>query len=203
MSMNRGIVMIQEAVGYADAASKLLCTLPTGAVPLFAVVQTEVAFNDSGTDTLDLGIAGDDDYFAAGINVATAGGQMVVFSHSPELALMTGVTGEVHRPERRRHRRPGCGQPGRTPRPSRCTEPPCPRTSTCATSVAERRELRHAMAEEPSVRCTCGQADAQRRGRVVSARQPAVALWPGHRRPAGDPVDEAKGQQAWRSRPRR
>lgn len=92
MSMNRGIVMIQEAVGYAEAVPKLLFTLPTGAVPLFAVVQTEVAFNDSGTDTLNLGIAGDDDYFAAGINVATAGGQMVVFSHSPELALMTGVT---------------------------------------------------------------------------------------------------------------
>ena len=91
MTMNRGIVMIQGTVGHADAASKLLCTLPTGAVPLFAVVQTEVAFNDSGTDTLALGIAGDDDYFAAGINVASAGGQMVVFSHSPELALMTGV----------------------------------------------------------------------------------------------------------------
>ena len=91
MSMNRGIVMIQEAVGYAEAAPKLLFTLPQGAVPLFAVVQTETAFNDSGTDSLALGIAGDDDYFAAGVNVATVGGQMVVFSHSPELALMTGV----------------------------------------------------------------------------------------------------------------
>ena len=91
MGMSLHAVILKETVTYLNTAAKSLFSLPPGTIPLFAIVQVETAFNDSGTDTLALGIAGDDDYFAAGVNVATPGGQMVVFSHSPELALMTGV----------------------------------------------------------------------------------------------------------------
>lgn len=93
MGMNRGLVMIQGVVRYGDTAPKSLFSLPSGAIPLYAVVQTEVAFNDSGTDTLNLGIDQDDDYLAAGVSLASVGGQMVVFNQSPEFGRQVGVIG--------------------------------------------------------------------------------------------------------------
>ena len=91
MSMNRGNVTMQGVVVHKDTAPKALFSLPQGATPLLAVVQTEVAFNDSGTDTLSLGIPGDADYYAAAIDVGTPGGQLVALSHSPELGSMGAV----------------------------------------------------------------------------------------------------------------
>ena len=94
MSMNRGLVTIQAVVTYQDTAAKSLFSLPSGATPLFAIVQTEMAFNDSGTDTLNLGIDQDDDYLASGISLAAVGGQMVVFNQSPEFGRQVGVIGK-------------------------------------------------------------------------------------------------------------
>ena len=91
MSLSMQVSVITALVDHTDTAARTLFSLPQGAVPLFATVQTEVAFNDTGTDVLDLGIAGDEDYFAAGVSVAAAGGQMVAFSQSPVLASQTGV----------------------------------------------------------------------------------------------------------------
>ena len=94
MSMNRGLVTIQAVVTYQDTTAKSLFSLPSGAIPLYAIVQTEVAFNDSGTDTLNLGIDQDDDYLAAGVSLAAVGGQMVVFNQSPEFSRQVGVIGK-------------------------------------------------------------------------------------------------------------
>lgn len=91
MGMNRGLVMIQGVVGYQDTTPRSLFSLPSGAIPLYAVVQTEVAFNDSGTDVLNLGVDQDDDFLAAGVSLASASGQMVVFSQSPEFGRQVGV----------------------------------------------------------------------------------------------------------------
>ncbi len=91
MGMNRGLVMIQAVVTYQDTTPRSLFSLPSGAIPLYAVVQTEVAFNDSGTDVLNLGIDQDDDYLAAGVSLASVGGQMVVFNQSPDLSRQVGV----------------------------------------------------------------------------------------------------------------
>ena len=94
MGMNRGLVSIQGVVTFQDTAPRSLFSLPSGATPLFAIVQTEVAFNDTGADTLNLGIDQDDDYLAAGISLATVGGQMVVFNQSPDLGRQVGVIGK-------------------------------------------------------------------------------------------------------------
>ncbi len=94
MSMNRGLVAIQAVVTHKDTAAKSLFSLPSGATPLYAIVQTEVAFNDSGTDVLNLGIDQDDDYLAAGVSLAAVGGQMVVFNQSPDLGRQVGVIGK-------------------------------------------------------------------------------------------------------------
>lgn len=94
MGMNRGLVSIQGVVTFRDTTARSLFSLPPGATPLFAIVQTEVAFNDTGADTLNLGIDQDDDYFAAGISLAAVGGQMVVFSQSPNLDRQVGVIGK-------------------------------------------------------------------------------------------------------------
>lgn len=94
MGMNRGLVMIQAVVGHRDTTPQSLFSLPSGAIPLYAIVQTEVAFNDSGTDTLNLGIDQDDDYLASGISLAAVGGQMVVFNQSPEFGRQVGVIGK-------------------------------------------------------------------------------------------------------------
>ncbi len=93
MSMNRGLVTIQAVVTYQDTVAKSLFSLPSGATPLLAIVQTEVAFNDSGTDILNLGVDQDDDYLAAGVSLASVGGQMVVFNQSPEFGRQVGVIG--------------------------------------------------------------------------------------------------------------
>ena len=92
MAMNRGVVTVQGALTFADTSPRLLFTLPQGATPLLAVLQVETAFDDSGTDLLALGIAGDGDYFAAALDVSAAGGQLVTLAQAPETARALGVT---------------------------------------------------------------------------------------------------------------
>lgn len=87
-----GVTVIYGYVDFTDTTPKTLFTLPRGATPLFAVVQTLTAFNDTGTDLLELGIAGDNDYFAAGLSVAALGGQFSTLTQSPQLEAQTGVT---------------------------------------------------------------------------------------------------------------
>lgn len=90
--LNLGVVMQQATVTYLNTSAKALFSLPTGAVPLFAVVQTETAFDDTGTDLLQIGAGTDADYFASGISVAATGGQLVALNRSPVLTGQTQVT---------------------------------------------------------------------------------------------------------------
>lgn len=86
--MNRGVVAISADVTHEDTAARALFTLPPGATPLFAVVQVLAAFDDTGTDLVDLGIPGDDDYFANDVDVSAVGGSLVVVPN----ATVTGQT---------------------------------------------------------------------------------------------------------------
>lgn len=90
--LNLGVVVQQATVTYLDTTAKALFSLPAGATPLFAVVQVETAFDDTGTDLVEIGAGSDADYFASGISVAATGGQMVVLTKSPVLTGQTQVT---------------------------------------------------------------------------------------------------------------
>ncbi len=90
--LNLGVVMQQATVTYQNTSAKALFSLPAAAVPLFAIVQTETAFDDTGTDLLQIGAGSDADYFASGISVAAAGGQLIALNQSPVLTKQTQVT---------------------------------------------------------------------------------------------------------------
>lgn len=92
MGMSLHAVILKETVTYQNTAAKALFSLPPGTIPLFAIVQVETAFNDSGTDLLALGKGADGDYFASGIDLSTAGGKLVMLNQSAPLAAKAGVT---------------------------------------------------------------------------------------------------------------
>jgi hypothetical protein len=92
MGMSLGAVVAQGSVSHTNTTAKTLFSLPPGAVPLFAVVHTSVAFNDSGTDLLSIGAGSVATYFASGINVGAIGGQMIVLNQVPNLERQTQVT---------------------------------------------------------------------------------------------------------------
>ena len=92
MGMSLHAVILKETVTYQNTAAKALFSLPPGTIPLFAIVQVETAFNDSGTDLLTLGKGADGDYFASGIDLSTAGGKLVMLNQSAPLTAKAGVT---------------------------------------------------------------------------------------------------------------
>lgn len=84
--------VVYAYVNYTDTAAKELFALPAGAIPLFANVQVEVAFNDTGTDVLDIGIPGTADYFVADQAVSAPGGAHVALAQCPLLTAPATVT---------------------------------------------------------------------------------------------------------------
>ena len=68
----RQVMEKSAVVTYKDTTAKELFTLPSNAKILFFLVDVQTAFNDSGTDLLDLGKTGDGDFFADDIDVSAA-----------------------------------------------------------------------------------------------------------------------------------
>lgn len=60
-------------VEYTDSTAKTLFTLPAGAVPIFWWIDIPTDFNAATTNTLEIGLSSDSDYFAAAIDVGTQG----------------------------------------------------------------------------------------------------------------------------------
>jgi len=58
-------------LAFGDAADKNLFTLPAGAVVVDMTVDIVTAFNAATTNTIDVGIAGNDDYFANDLAAGT------------------------------------------------------------------------------------------------------------------------------------
>lgn len=90
------VATIFGTVAYTDTTAKSLFTLPEGAVVVGITVNVTTAFNDTGTDLLDIGITGTGNYYANDLNVATATqittGMQVARLFSTPLAEDTVVT---------------------------------------------------------------------------------------------------------------
>lgn len=90
MALGKLVVDMADVVTFADG-SKTLFSLPSGATPLLAMVVVTTAFNDSGADTLELGISSDPDYYAVGIPLGATGSQLIALTNVRALARKTGI----------------------------------------------------------------------------------------------------------------
>lgn len=69
-----GVVMaLRNTLIYTNTTAKSMFTIPDGAVVLDWVLEVTTAFNDSGTDLIDIGISGTIQKFGAAIDVAATG----------------------------------------------------------------------------------------------------------------------------------
>ena len=60
-------------VTFEDTSATTLFDLPQGAVVVDAMVEVTTAFDDSGTDQLDVGLGSDGDYFVNNLDVSSTG----------------------------------------------------------------------------------------------------------------------------------
>jgi hypothetical protein len=67
------IEAMSGTVSRTDTTAKALFDLPPGAVPLDVLINVTTAFNDSGTDVLDVGKTGTDNYFVSALDVSATG----------------------------------------------------------------------------------------------------------------------------------
>jgi len=56
----------------AEGVAKNLFTLPADCIVMYFLVDVQTAFNDTGSDLLELGISSDPDYFAAAVDLSIA-----------------------------------------------------------------------------------------------------------------------------------
>lgn len=89
--MNKGVVVISDKVAFTDTAAKYMFSLPNKAIPMSFVVQVDVAFDDTGTDLLNIGTASDPDHFAAGVVVSATGAITVPSLVAGALDGRTGI----------------------------------------------------------------------------------------------------------------
>jgi len=66
-----GVAVWDGVFDKEDTTAKTLFTLPAGAVPLDWWIDVTVDFNAGTNNNLDIGITGDDDYFAADLAIGT------------------------------------------------------------------------------------------------------------------------------------
>ena len=78
-------------ITYLNTTAKNLFTLPRKAKVLFFLVDVNTAFNDSGTDLLDIGIPTDAVYFADDVIVSVAGQVMVQQSNLGDIGNVPRV----------------------------------------------------------------------------------------------------------------
>ena len=83
---------VSNWVAFGNTTAKDLFTLPAGARPLRFLVDVDTAFNDSGTDLLDIGKPGTAAYFANDVDVSATGATAVAPLNNDELTLQTTVT---------------------------------------------------------------------------------------------------------------
>ena len=75
---NRGVYEKTTELRYAhEGVSQNLFTLPKNARVLFFLIDVDTAFDDTGTDLLDLGKAGLAEFWAADVDLSSAGQVMV------------------------------------------------------------------------------------------------------------------------------
>lgn len=67
------VQVLRQPIGWADTTDTTLFQLPANAVPLNIYVDVPTAFNDTGTDLLNVGITGTTAYFISGLDVSSTG----------------------------------------------------------------------------------------------------------------------------------
>ncbi len=70
---SRGLNVSKNTVAYTDTAAKTLFTLPANADIVGITVDVITAFDDSGTDVLDIGTSGSANRYKNDLSVATTG----------------------------------------------------------------------------------------------------------------------------------
>lgn len=86
------IAVMYNTVAYTDTTAKTLFVLPTGAVILQWLVNVTTAFNDSGTDLLDIGGAAANTY-ANDLDVSATG--QITAGYTAAQMFATPLTGPV------------------------------------------------------------------------------------------------------------
>ncbi len=71
--LNQHVVIHKGVITFQDTTAKKLFELPRYATLLDIKVQVVTAFNDSGTDVIDIGTAIDGDYFVNDYSVVSEG----------------------------------------------------------------------------------------------------------------------------------
>lgn len=81
-----------NTVDFEDTTAKELFTLPKGAIPILWITNVTTAFNDSGTDLLDIGKSGTAAAFASDIDVSSAGQKLTGYVVGALFAELTEDT---------------------------------------------------------------------------------------------------------------
>jgi hypothetical protein len=69
-----GVVNVLRAtLAFGDTVAKALFTIPAGAIIIDWVINVTTAFDDTGTDQVDIGVSGTAEKFAANLDVSTTG----------------------------------------------------------------------------------------------------------------------------------
>lgn len=67
------LAIMSNTIAYTNTTAKDLFTLPAGAVMVDFYVNVTTLFNDSGTDTIDIGTSATGDAIIDGLDVSSAG----------------------------------------------------------------------------------------------------------------------------------
>jgi hypothetical protein len=70
---SRVAFVLSNTLAYTNSTAKAMFTIPDGAYIVQWVVNVITAFNDSGTDLIDVGISGTTQKFVAALDVAATG----------------------------------------------------------------------------------------------------------------------------------
>lgn len=90
-TISKPVKQISGVVKYTDTAGVVLFTLPPGSVPLRWTVNVTTAFNNAGTDLLDIGKSGSTEFYAKDVDVSATGNTVVTSLNSDELTAMTAI----------------------------------------------------------------------------------------------------------------
>lgn len=93
--LNPVVMRKKGIINYNDAQDKVLFTLPAGAVPLLWIIDKSTAFNDSGTDQLNLGDGTTYNQFLSALDVSATGQVVtgfVVGKLGAQLTVDTDIT---------------------------------------------------------------------------------------------------------------
>jgi len=98
-SASQAVFQSRATVSYTDTSAKTLFTIPAGADIIGIIVDVTTAFNDSGTDLLDIGTSSDGDYFKNDLDVSSVGQTMTGWSHlgdvgSSDITVTATYTGQ-------------------------------------------------------------------------------------------------------------